>query len=270
MANFPLLKAGGWLLGELLTPAQINALNAMLPKIPNFLEGSSHTPSSPIEVLGSSGMRISTLRGATSIVPDGATQPRVTLNGTKVVDLDSSNGLISAEAFRFQTDVETTIRIPLRPQSGTGSYNSGFRTAAPVGAYYYQTTTSPGQVYFSVPRLPSGCRIKSIGMMLWGISGGAGHTGVPTVLPLLELVSISVATGALSVVMSTSDAPADFMAYDTLHWWDRPGDLSGVTPYNPGLEYMLRYTGDSGANSVPNSTGLHSLRIVVKNSDFLP
>jgi hypothetical protein len=292
MANFPLLKALGWVTGELLTDAQLNALNAMLPKIPNFLEGSSHTPSGEVKLLGTVGMRIATMRGATRVTPDGdATPASITVGvsgspagNTIITDgtIEAENVLgsdviatnVTADTFNYDSSAEVTINVPLiswMDPDGT-NYTKQWETTTSsanprFGKLFYQSAvTGVTTIYFHLPLLPTGCTIKRVGARLHGAGWVNNHgSNRPANMPTIELIKIDAAARTMTSVVSATDASASAAAYDVLHWVDT-ADVSHA--YDPSAEYAISILGESGANSVVNALTLNSLRLTY--SSFLP
>lgn len=289
MANFPLLKAGGWVLGELLTPAQLNALNAMLPKIPNFLEGSSHTPSAMVQVLGSVGMKIATLRGPTQMTHDGTNEPSLTLvnnAATRTVSATPATGRVTATAaaksayldgvagkvvatdgFEFAAGVDITVDVPVGdpiPQNqNTGAtpalWVRNRDTGSPFGFNWLQDTVAAAHseydLFFRIPRLPGGS-IKSVQVYR---TVGSGHSALPANMPEVGLYSVDYATRARTIVGSAVDPSATVGAYETAGW--HTYTLSSPLPIVQGDAYFVRYRGEAGANALVQRVRLRAVAV---------
>lgn len=289
MANFPLLKAGGWLLGELLTPAQANALNAMLPKIPNFLEGSSHTPSGIVEVLGSVGMKIATLRGPTQMTHDGANEPSLTLvnnaasrtvsatpatgrltatAGAKSAYLDGVTGKVMAtDGFEFTAGVDITVDVPTGdpiPQNKlTGALPALWvrdrDTSSPFGFNWLQDTVASAHseydLFFRIPRLPGGS-IKSVQVYR---TVGSGHAGLPANMPEVGLYSVDGTTRTRTIVGSATDPSPSVPSYEAAGW--HTYTLSSPLPIVQGDAYYIRYRGEAGANALVQRVRLRAVSV---------
>jgi hypothetical protein len=80
MNNFTEIKTGGWDDEDPLDGDQVSLFQDNMLKTPNFSEGSEHTPTDTIHVLGSKGMHIETLE--TDFLEVGTTIITGGLNGT--------------------------------------------------------------------------------------------------------------------------------------------------------------------------------------------
>lgn len=192
MANFPLLKALGWVTGELLSPEQLNALNVMLPKIPNFLEGSSHTPSAPVNILGAQGLNVDTLRCGTATAT-------------------TAFEFASVAAVTRSTHPLANNQIP----AGTWTPETG--AAAFVAAVAQNTVTGPPKLYVPLPQLPTGCEITGVGVR---IKGAAGHTGLPGTMPRVSPCRLYTTTSSMALQYLGAvgiDASASHTAYQEWH-----------------------------------------------------
>lgn len=271
MANFPLLKAGGWLLGELLTPAQANALNAMLPKIPNFQEGSSHTPSAMVQLLGTAGLKVATLRGQTAMSHDGTNEPRLTITnlaGTKEVEIDGGAGSVTVtDAFLFAVSAASDVPVPLVDPflDSAGYWTGSWGISTPYGRFYTQQSSSPSTplIAFTVPPLPTGCTVTKVAMFINGSGGAGSHGSLPANKPSLELAKVDGTTRAKTAVATVTDAPANVAAYETLHWVETTAFSHA---YDRAAEYALVATGESGANSVMDALTIHAMRVTYSSA----
>ena len=139
-------------------------------------------------------------------------------------------------------------------------------TGTPYGIKWIQGDVGLGpddqRIAFTLPLLRGGS-ITNIAMYLSGNGGGGGpHSALPANLPRIRLLKLDSTTRAVSVLSTTTDAPASPGAYDTLHWLT---STSFTEVYDPSNQYLIEIRGENGTNALDNALAVYALRVSYTN-----
>jgi hypothetical protein len=118
-----------------------------------------------------------------------------------------------------------------------------------VGWSLAQITADTTPLFLALPLPGIAGFIKQVGVY---VHGGAGHAALPATKPRIRLMRASVSAGIVThnEVAALNDSSVDVAAYQTTHTITLTGLSLGVTPTSPSLWTYVRFTGESGANSL--------------------
>lgn len=247
-----------WATRERLKAAHLNSFiyDLLVTQCPRFIDGGSWTPTGIVRVLGSVGMAVAALRGQTDVTPDGGTDARLRVlpTGGNNTTIDSAG--VTSTGFGFPSTVDVELNIPLAGSYGdVGNWLLLANASTPYGRWFSQSSVASAvQFMVSLPPLPNGVTIKSVGALL----KGAGHASLPAIKPSVALREIATTTRAATSLGAVTDTSASVGVYDALHWVDIPS--IGAT-YSRAKEYELMVTGEASTNSVVGLQ-LQALRVV--------
>lgn len=259
--------AAAWALRERLKSSDItNYLqNLLRDQCARFVDGSTHTPVAEVQVLGTHGMRIETLRGTIRLTSDSDANP-ANLTVGNIGDPDvliGSGNVVVDTSFSFSSAADVQVNVSLAGFHAETGWTEGYARSGRYGRTFAQSATGAAmELHIPIPRLMDGCTIKTFGALLDGDGGGFGHSGsgiLPVHLPVLGLLKIDPSTRVETLVGSVTDPSANVAAYDALHWVDRVGNLAHA--YDPQAEYVLRLSGETGANAVNGALCVYGMRL---------
>lgn len=181
----------------------------------------------------------------------------LTFEGGSVVTHEAVSGEVYEDGAICQFEDHTDLRIVGAPFTWVSSmipqfiFGAGDWVANTVGVYIQASVAGSDIIGFALPLLP-GDQITTVAVRLSG-GLGAGHAATPASPPTVELISVN-NNGSVTVVASATDA-VTFPAYDSAH----TVTLSGAGfPYTvpAGDRVLVRVSGESGANSVADTTAI--------------
>jgi hypothetical protein len=119
-----------------------------------------------------------------------------------------------------------------------------------------EATDGAGYLVFDFPPLPpEATTIVSVTAYV----SAFGHSGLPATKPIVYFSSVVLADGTLAEV-SQADTSANQPAYDTFH----SIELVVNHAIDPGEKYWIRFTGETGANSIDKKLTLLAIRVTVE------
>ena len=129
-----------------------------------------------------------------------------------------------------------------------------------LNGYWIQTDTSArGRIVIALNNLPSRCKVTEVTATIDGNGGGASHSDLPSLLPLVQLV-VHDGAGTATIVGSDTDDSADLSEYEVPH--------PLVIPANQGVDgsklLYLNFEGESGSNSLDDALALLGVKVDVE------
>ena len=141
-------------------------------------------------------------------------------------------------------------------------FTFAFGLAAPDYTQFQTDVTDAGGIQFHIPPI-FGVQITNVIARVHGDAGGVGtHAGLPGTLPIIELLSLdsTSGTGTVTSIATQVDTSASVGAYETMHNIDL-GSLTEVAGDN--LTYIVRFTGETGANALVNRLALYQILLTL-------
>ncbi len=150
-----------------------------------------------------------------------------------------------------------TARIPLVPVFNSSSIFV-FNTAS-SGSGWIQSSLAASDFRFMLPHHIVG----KLDQVIAHVSGGTPgqHAGLPTGKPNVSLFSVDLTTvtGTTTNIGSANDASATLAAYEAAHTIAITGIAQTLSATS---EYFIKFSGESGTNSLANAVRLLCLEVV--------
>jgi hypothetical protein len=255
MSNFVRQWPSGVALNSQIPSPQLEQFDVNLSKAPNFDDGSSHNPSSPIDINGVQGLRIGGLMrvrtgaelsvesGGLLDVENGGTQI-VRTTGTLLFDGTTNWPTVGARTF----DVWERPRLASVNTNMSGDYP--LMTAdSSLPAMRVPESIATGEFYLEVPSGPQGQILVSVHVVTKGHHGG--QSGGTFHLPeyRLERIALGGVPGSVGLITGSTASLNVIDAHTT-----GPGNWE--TTY---VETVIPATG--GGITYNPHTGLYNLRV---------
>lgn len=120
--------------------------------------------------------------------------------------------------------------------------------------WYQSSVASAGTLFIPLSNLVDGATLISVSVAYSGkyATGMVGHAGLPATMPTVSLQRIS-ASGLVQIGATITDTSGSFAVYDGGHNILIPSLTEVITETS---DYVVYITGEAGANSVANTSGV--------------
>jgi hypothetical protein len=284
------VNPGGWVLNEILTSAQMTALQALILKAIDGVDGGAYALQDDLEFDGpgkvilrhlldvEAGATVTLKANAVMLVQQNADVTienggdlhvadggDVNVNDGGDVNLASGAAINAAAGslVKMATPAELTLdnaSVNFRLTLG-GAHVAPLTWTPLLNGMWIDSDASGKYVLFPLT-LPVGDSITTLRLTLHGnIVGGAGHSGAsPADMPQLQLIKVHPITGALSVISTVVD-PYTGAAFDSSHSIVmNSATLPFVWPYVMTSEaHFVRVLGEGPTGGIANCTGIISI-----------